>query len=58
MNLTLFARARFPKLICRPIGIIRRDELLFDCIEFEPADELSKVVVVDMRRYRIVTDAK
>jgi hypothetical protein len=54
--LTLFARARFPKLVCRPVGIIRRGLHLFDCIEFEPAEELSKVVVLEMRRYRLVTN--
>jgi len=54
--LTLFARARFPKLICRPIGIIRRGTHLFDCVEFEPAQELAKVVVLEMRRYQLVTE--
>jgi len=54
--LTLFARARFPKLICRPIGIMRRGLQLFDCVEFEPAEELSKVVVLEMRRYQLVTE--
>jgi hypothetical protein len=55
--LTLFARLRFPKLICRPIGIIRRGLHLFDCVEFEPAEELSKVVVLEMRRYALVTES-
>ena len=54
--LTLFARARFPKLICRPIGIMRRALHLFDCVEFEPAGELSKVVVLEMRRYQLVME--
>jgi hypothetical protein len=54
--LTLFARARFPKLICRPIAIMRRGLQLFDCVEFEPAEELSKVVVLEMRRYQLVTE--
>lgn len=54
--LTLFARTRFPKLICRPIGIIRRGLHLFDCLEFEPTEELSKVVVLEMRRYQLVTE--
>ena len=56
MALTLFARARFPKLICRPIGIIRRGLHLFDCVEFDPAEELSKVVVLEMRRYQLVAE--
>jgi len=56
--LTLFARAKFPKLICRPVGIIRRALHLFDCVEFEPAEELSKVVLVDMRRYQLVVEEK
>lgn len=55
--LTLFARLRFPKLICRPIGIMRRGQYLFDCIEFEPPQELSRVVVVEMRRYQLVSEA-
>ena len=54
--LTLFARERFPKLICRPMGIVRRGVHLFDCIEFEPSDELSKVAVVEMRRYQLVAE--
>jgi hypothetical protein len=54
--LTLFAHARFPRLICRPIGIMRRGLHLFDCIEFEPAEELSKVVVLEMRRYQLVSE--
>lgn len=55
--LTLFARARFPKLICRPVGIIRRGLRLFDCVEFEPSQELSKVVVLEMRRYELVSES-
>jgi hypothetical protein len=55
--LTLFARARFPALICRPIGIMRRGVHAFDCVEFEPAAELSKVVVLELRRYRLVAEA-
>jgi aminoglycoside phosphotransferase family enzyme len=39
-------------LICRSIGIIRRGLHLFDCVEFEPAEELSKVVILEMRRYQ------
>jgi len=54
--LTLFARARFPKLICRPVGIMRRGLQLFDFVEFEPAEELSRVVVLEMRRYQLVTE--
>src|SRR5437867_7087146 len=54
--LTLFARARFPKLICRPIGVIRRGLHLFDCVEFEPTEVLSKVVVLEIRRYQLVTE--
>ena len=54
--LTLFAQARFPKLICRPVAIIRRGLHLFDCVEFEPAEELSKVVVLEMRRYHLVSE--
>ncbi|HUL51299.1 MAG TPA: hypothetical protein VLU94_01815, partial [Candidatus Nitrosotalea sp.] len=54
--LTLFSRTRFPKLICRPIGIIRRGLHLFDCVEFEPSQELSNVVVLEMRRYQLVTE--
>jgi hypothetical protein len=54
--LTLFARKCFPKLICRPIGIMRRALHLFDCVEFEPVEELSKVAVLEMRRYQLVMD--
>jgi hypothetical protein len=54
--LTLFARARFPRLICRPIAVLRRGINAFDCVEFEPAEELSKVVVLEMRRYKLVTE--
>lgn len=54
--LTLFAQARFPNLICRPIGIIRRGLHLFDCVEIEPAEEFSKIVVTEMRRYQLVTE--
>ena len=38
------------------IGIMRRGLHLFDCIEFEPAEELSKVVVLEMRRYQLVAE--
>ncbi len=54
--LTLFARNRFPKLICRPIGVMRRGPHVFDCVEFEPAEELSKVVILEMRRYQLVAE--
>ncbi|MGD1019277.1 MAG: hypothetical protein ABSA12_08145 [Verrucomicrobiia bacterium] len=54
--LTLFARARFPRLICRPIAVLRRGLHAFDCVEFEPAEELSKVVVLEMRRYQLVVE--
>ena len=54
--LTLFARSRFPRLICRPIAVLRRGVHSFDCVEFEPAEELSKVVVLEMRRYKLVSE--
>ncbi len=54
VSLTLFARAKYPKLICRPIAIIRESENQLACVEFEPAIEIEKVSVLDMRRYVLV----
>jgi hypothetical protein len=54
--LTLFAKAKYPKLICRPIAVIRQARDLFACIEFEPAADLSEVSVLDIRRYRLIQE--
>jgi hypothetical protein len=35
---------------------MRRGLQLFDFVEFEPAEALSKVVVLEMRRYQLVTE--
>ena len=55
--LTKFARAKFPKLKCRPIAIIRQAGDVFACIDFEPTESVTKVEVLEMRRYRLVSDA-
>jgi hypothetical protein len=54
--LTLFAQAKYPELICRPIAIIREGPEQFACVEFEPATSLAKVAVLEMRRYRLVRE--
>lgn len=54
VSLSLFARAKYPSLICRPIAIIRESENQLACVEFEPADVIEKVSVLDMRRYLLV----
>jgi hypothetical protein len=54
--LALFARLRFPKLICHPVGIMRRGVHLFDCVEFEPSEEMSTVAVLELRRYQLVAE--
>jgi hypothetical protein len=56
--LTLFAKEKYPRLICRPIAVIRQSADTFVCIEFEPSLQTSKVSILDMRRYRLVEDVK
>ena len=56
--LTLFAKTKYPKLICRPIAVIRQAHDLFACVEFEPATDLAKVSVLDIRRYRLVQETQ
>jgi len=56
--LTLFAHAKYPELICRPIAVIREAPLRISCIEFEPTLELSKVAVLDIRRYELVQESE
>jgi len=57
VSLALFAKAKYKSLICRPIAVIRQSPSLFACVEFEPVTELSKVAVLDIRRYQLVQDA-
>jgi hypothetical protein len=54
VSLTLFAKAKYPQLICRPIALIRESEHQISCVEFEPALEMENVKVVEMRRYQLV----
>jgi hypothetical protein len=56
VGLSLFAAAKFPKLICRPIALLRQAEDIIACVEFEPAKTISDVSVLDIRRYRLVRD--
>jgi hypothetical protein len=51
VSLTLFAQTKYPGLICRPIAVVRESEHQITCIEFEPVADLSKVSVVEIRRY-------
>ena len=56
--LTLFARTKYRHLICRPIAVIRESANLITCVEFEPVEELSKVVVLDIRRYQLIQESE
>ncbi|MGA2052022.1 MAG: endonuclease [Opitutales bacterium] len=55
--LSLFALAKFPKLICRPIAAVRQAPDVIACIEFEPASDIAKVSVRDIRRYQLVKES-
>jgi hypothetical protein len=56
--LSLFAATKFPKLICRPIAVLRQAEDIIACVEFEPAQTISDVSVLDIRRYRLIRDER
>lgn len=56
VSLTLFAQTRYPSLVCRPIAIVRESENRITCIEFEPVTDLTKVAVVEIRRYELVKE--
>lgn len=57
VGLTLFAHAKYPKLICRPIAVVREKANHITCVEFEPTSDLSKVAVLEIRRYRLAPEA-
>lgn len=57
VSLTLFAKSKYPDLVCRPVAIIREGENQMACVEFEPSTEIEKVSVVEMRRYVLVRSA-
>jgi hypothetical protein len=46
----------YPDLICRPIAIIRESKDRITGVEFEPSEKISKVSVLEIRRYRLVKD--
>ena len=56
VSLTLFARAKYPRLICRPIAVMREADHQITCIEFEPVSDLSKVSILEIRRYQLVQE--
>jgi hypothetical protein len=56
VGLTVFAKHKYPDLICRPIAIIRESKDRITCVEFEPSEKISKVSVLEIRRYRLVKD--
>ncbi|MCE0522081.1 MAG: hypothetical protein LV480_04145 [Methylacidiphilales bacterium] len=58
VGLSLFALAKFPNLICRPIAVLRQAHDIVACVEFEPANDISKVSVLDIRRYQSVRDKR
>ena len=58
VGLTLFASAKYPHLTCRAIALLREAEDIVTCIEFEPADDISKVSVLDLRRYQLVRNER
>ncbi|MDD5199588.1 MAG: hypothetical protein PHC88_07265 [Terrimicrobiaceae bacterium] len=58
VGLTLYARAKFPNLICRPIAVVREKPLQICCVEFEPTSDLSAVAVVEIRRYALVQESE
>ncbi len=58
VSLTLFAKAKYPDLICRPIAIIRETDNQLACVEFEPVTEIDRVKVLEMRRYQLVRSEK
>ena len=55
--LSLFAQAKYPRLICRPIAVVREAKHQITCIEFEPVTDLSKVSILDIRRYQLVQES-
>ncbi len=55
--LTKFARFKFPNLRCRPIAIARQADEVFACIEFEPTESVASVAVLEIRRYRLVSES-
>ncbi len=50
-----FARARYSKLILRPVGIqeLEDDSLAF--VEFTPADHPDEIKIKEVRRYKLVS---
>ncbi len=58
VGLTLFARTKYPALVCRPIAVIREKADQITCVEFEPTSELDKVAVVEIRRYRLAPEIR
>lgn len=55
--LTVFAHTKFPRLVCRPIAVVREAPNQIAGVEFEPSTELAKVAVLDIRRYKLVQEA-
>jgi len=45
VSLTLFAQAKYPELICRPIAVVRESANQITCIEFEPGAGLWAVAL-------------
>ncbi|MCE0498384.1 MAG: hypothetical protein LV481_10615 [Methylacidiphilales bacterium] len=58
VGLTLFASAKFPNLICRPVAVLRQARDIIACVEFEPASDIAKVSVLDIRRYQLVREER
>lgn len=58
VGLTHFASTKFPNLTCRPIAVLRQAHDIIACVEFEPAHDISKVSVLDIRRYQLIRDKR
>lgn len=56
VNLSLFARFKYPKLVCRPVAVVRETLTTFALVEFEAAINISQVEIREMRRYTLVED--
>lgn len=53
-----FARARYPKLIIRPVGVQEMPDGSLLLIEFTPADHPDEVRIKEQRRYKLVPFAE
>jgi hypothetical protein len=49
-----FARARYPKLILRPVGVQEMKDGSLVFVEFSPADHPDEIKIKEVRRHKLV----